>query len=92
MQRTQASPPSEAGKAKKLIVLQFFHGIMAAMTQITNELIYEILKKLQAGQAEIKLAIADLKEGQISKKKDVQREGWLKESEDVKRRIELEFL
>lgn len=32
---------------------------MAAMTQVTNELIYEILKQLQAGQAEIKAILLD---------------------------------
>jgi hypothetical protein len=29
------------------------------MTEITNELIYEILKQLQAGQAEMKAVLAD---------------------------------
>lgn len=29
------------------------------MAEITNELLYEVLKKLQAGQAEIKATLAD---------------------------------
>ena len=31
------------------------------MTQITNELVYEILKQLQAGQGEIKADVRDVK-------------------------------
>ena len=41
------------------------------MTTITNELMYEVLKKIQEDVAAVKSEMADLKHGQIRLREDV---------------------
>lgn len=41
------------------------------MTAVTNELLYEILKTLQAGQAELRQQVGVLAQGQVSMRSDI---------------------